>query len=84
VIIRGETSHADLIGTAVTQALMQISVRHRLPVIHEVLLVANRAQADTRCLDPQFSRGSEAAHAALAMVRLMSRLGKEQGGSRRR
>ena len=39
----------------------------------EVLLVATKAQADARCLDPRFNRGSEAAATALAMVRLMRR-----------
>jgi 6,7-dimethyl-8-ribityllumazine synthase len=74
VIIRGETAHADLIATAITGALMNTSVRRRIPVVHEVLLVANRAQADARCLEPRFSRGGEAAQTALAMVRLMGRL----------
>lgn len=79
VIIRGETAHADLVGRAVTEALMGISVRHRMPVVHEVLLVGNRTQADARCLDPRSNRGGEAAHAALAMVRLVNRLGVLRG-----
>ncbi len=74
VIIRGETAHADLIGRAVTDSLMNLSVQHTVPVIHEVLLVADRAQADARCLNPQYNRGTEAAQAALAMVRLMARI----------
>ncbi len=74
VIIRGETGHADLVGNAVTQALMGTSVRHRVPVVHEVLLVADKAQADARCFEPRFNRGGEAAQTALAMVRLMRRL----------
>ena len=73
VIIRGETSHADLVGESVTRALMDIGLRHRIPVIHEVLLVANRAQADVRCLDPGHNRGVEAAGTALAMVRLLGK-----------
>jgi 6,7-dimethyl-8-ribityllumazine synthase len=76
VIIRGETAHADLIGEAVTRALMEISVRHRIPIIHEVLLVANPRQADARCLDPKFNRGGEAAGTAMAMSRLLERVGK--------
>ncbi len=75
VIIRGETAHADLVGSAVTRALMDISVRHRIPVIHEVLLVGTLRQADLRCLDAKYNRGGEAATSALAMARLMGRLG---------
>jgi 6,7-dimethyl-8-ribityllumazine synthase len=82
VVIRGETSHADLIGTAVTNALMDIGLRHRIPVIHEVLLVANREQADARCLDPRFNRGREAAQAALAMARLVGRIRVHGNGVR--
>ena len=73
VIIRGETAHADLVGEAVTRALMEIGLRHRIPVIHEVLLVGTMAQADARCLDSRHNRGLEAAGAALSMVRWMSR-----------
>lgn len=74
LVLRGETAHADLVGAAVTRALMEIGLRHRIPVIHEVLLVASKAQADVRCLDPQHNRGAEAAQSALSMVRLMRRL----------
>ncbi len=79
VIIRGETAHADLIGQAVTNALVETAVRHRVPVIHEVLLLASKAQADARCLDPRFNRGGEAAQTALAMVKLMRRLHGDPG-----
>jgi 6,7-dimethyl-8-ribityllumazine synthase len=74
VIIRGETAHADLVGGAVTHALMDTAVRRRVPVVHEVLLVASRAQADARCLDAGHNRGVEAARTALAMARLMPRM----------
>lgn len=74
VIIRGETAHADLVGTSVTDALMSLSLRHRVPVVHEVLLVTGLAQADARCLDPRHNRGVEAARTALMMGRLLARV----------
>ncbi|MBM3857935.1 MAG: 6,7-dimethyl-8-ribityllumazine synthase, partial [Verrucomicrobia bacterium] len=37
VILQGETAHARLIATSITDALMQLSTEHSLPVIHEVL-----------------------------------------------
>jgi len=74
VIIEGETQHAALIATAVTQSLQQISLAQRVPVIHEVLLVKNEAQARARCLDEEINRGTEAARAAARMVQTMSSL----------
>jgi 6,7-dimethyl-8-ribityllumazine synthase len=74
VILRGQTVHAAHIGEAVNHALMQIQLAHEIPVIHEVLLLENEAQACARCLDPKHNRGTEAAQTALAMARAMEQL----------
>ncbi|HSU53890.1 MAG TPA: 6,7-dimethyl-8-ribityllumazine synthase, partial [Candidatus Dormibacteraeota bacterium] len=72
LILRGETVHAAHIGEAVSRALMEIQVKSGIPVIHEVLLLENEAQAKVRCLGTKHNRGTEAAQTALAMARLMA------------
>ena len=63
VIIKGETSHAELVGSSVTQSLQEIATNFNTPIIHEVLLTENREQAIERCKGDK-NRGTEAAKAA--------------------
>ena len=74
VILRGETTHAQHIGEAVSQALAQVQVGKEIPIIHEVLLLENEAQAEARCLNPKHNRGVEAAMTALEMAAVMDEL----------
>ncbi len=74
VILQGETDHAELLSRTVTDALQQIALDHRLPVIHQVLTCKDEDQAKVRCIDAKFNRGTEAARAAVSMSNLLAQL----------
>ncbi|MFY9985963.1 MAG: 6,7-dimethyl-8-ribityllumazine synthase [Chthoniobacterales bacterium] len=77
VIFDGETMHAELIAGAVTTALMNLSLQHKIPILHEVLVVKTDEQAKERCLLPKINRGIEAARAAIRILSTLSNLAKE-------
>lgn len=69
-VIRGETGHYGLIVDAATRGLMEVSLRHRIPVAHGVLACENEEQAWARAGGVHGNKGVEAAQAALAMAAL--------------
>ena len=81
VLLDGSTAHATLVAQAITQQLMQSSITHRIPVLHEVLLVKDATQAEARCLGTEINRGIEAAHAALEIAEALASI--QSPGSRR-
>ena len=74
VILQGETDHAELLARTVTDALQQIALTNRIPVIHQVLACKDEAQAKVRCLDSEHNRGTEAARAAISMAKIIAQL----------
>ena len=76
VIIQGATAHAELIARSITETLQRIALNNHIPVIHEVLLLQNEAQAKQRCLDDEINRGTEAARVAMRMAQIMGDLAR--------
>jgi 6,7-dimethyl-8-ribityllumazine synthase len=74
VVIQGETEHATIVARTVARELASMAVRHRLPVINEVLLLDDEKQARARCFGDTLNRGTEAARAALSMAELFQKL----------
>lgn len=72
VLVDGQTHHAELIGTTVTNALMECSLRYAVPVLHEILWVTDVAQAEARCLQTELNRGIEAARAAVHSIQALA------------
>jgi len=78
VIIQGQTQHAGMVAESVTTSLQEMAIRHKKPVIHEVLLVDDEKQAYARCMASKLNRGREAARAAHTMIELFQSMTKEK------
>ncbi len=72
-VIRGETSHYDLICTECARGLQDLALRERLAIGFGVLTVENEAQALVRARIDKKNKGGEAARACLAMIDLKRR-----------
>jgi len=69
-VIRGETHHFEIVANESARALMDLSVRERLPIGNGILTVENEAQAHARARAEEGKQGGQAARAALILVAL--------------
>ena len=74
VVVEGETQHAQMIIDTTGQSVLDISCKHRIPVINEIVGVRSWAQAEARCLDGENTRGWYAAEAAIETARVYKQL----------
>jgi len=74
-VIRGETSHYDIVAGESARALMDLSVRHTLCLGNGIITVENEAQAIARAKPDDMDKGGGAALAALRMLALKNTLG---------
>jgi 6,7-dimethyl-8-ribityllumazine synthase len=75
VLIAGDTNHHEMVGAAVSEALLRVALETRVPVINGVLVVNSLAQAEARCTG-KINRGAEFAAAALEMAVLKGKLSR--------
>ncbi|MFI5149755.1 MAG: 6,7-dimethyl-8-ribityllumazine synthase [Bacteroidia bacterium] len=75
-IIRGETSHFDFIGDAVSNGIMNVGLMYNKPVIFGVLTTENLKQAHERAGGKHGNKGVEAALTAIRMIALKKSIGK--------
>jgi len=73
-VIRGETSHYDIVANESAAAIMRLVTEQRLAVGYGILTVENDDQAWERAGVDRHNKGAAAAEAALAMVAVRARL----------
>lgn len=73
-VIRGETSHYDLVCDAVNQGCMRVSLEYNIPVLLGVLTTENEEQAWDRLGGKHGHKGVEVADAAISMYQLLNQL----------
>lgn len=77
-VIRGETTHYDIVAEQSARAVTDLAIGHRLAVGNGILTVENRGQANARARRSEMDKGGGAARAAIQMVEVRRRL--EPGG----
>ncbi len=77
-IVRGETSHFDVLAQTVTSALQQLANEISVPLTMGVLTCETAEQAKARADRRRHDRGGDAARAALAQAALYDRLRKRR------
>ena len=67
-IIRGKTKHFDLIASAITDSLLQLSITNAIPITNAVLTCDNIKQAEIRS-SKKMNRSKEAIDSALSILK---------------
>lgn len=67
-VIRGETSHYDIVCNNANHWLMEIAIRNAVPVGNGILTVDSAAQANERARGGREGKGGDAARACLSLV----------------
>lgn len=73
-VIRGETTHFELIAGECARGLQRVALDASIPVAFGVLATENQAQAVARSVPGPANKGAEALVAAVAMARLLRSL----------
>jgi 6,7-dimethyl-8-ribityllumazine synthase len=69
-VIRGETSHYDIVCNNANHWLMQVAISQGIPVGNAILTVDTEAQARARAEGGGKGKGGDAARACLAIIEL--------------
>ena len=69
VVIRGETTHYELISESVAQGLMQVSINEKKPIAFGLIASENLQQAKERVSPKKLNKGREIAQSLVEMLR---------------
>lgn len=69
-VIRGETSHYDIVANESARGLMAMAMEHGLPVGNGILTVDTHEQAKVRSAPDGKNKGGDAARACLGLMEL--------------
>ena len=70
VVIRGETTHYEIVCSESARALMELGIKDQLPIGNGIQTVENSDQAWARCKMSEKDKGGGAAKATLALMGL--------------
>jgi 6,7-dimethyl-8-ribityllumazine synthase len=82
-VIRGDTSHYDLVCEGAAQGVLQAGLSTGVPVLFGVITCENKAQAVARCNGGPKDAGRHAAEAAVTMANLLKALPGRKKGKKR-
>ena len=68
VVIRGETTHYELISESTSRGLMQVSVNANKPIGFGLIAVENLSQAKERTSSSELNKGKEVAQSLVEML----------------
>ena len=75
-IIRGSTSHYDLVCNETAKGIAQVSLNSNIPVMFGVITTENIEQAIERAGSKAGNKGSECAEGAIEMINLIREIDK--------
>ena len=81
-VIRGETSHYDIVCNSSNHWLMETATRHAIPVGNAILTVDTHAQAMVRADGSRESKGAGAARACLGVIAIGREFAKRKSSTR--
>jgi 6,7-dimethyl-8-ribityllumazine synthase len=70
IIIRGETSHYDLVSENTYNGIMKVQLETGIPIAFGILSCENIEQAKNRVMENGLNKGKEAAEAALIQTNI--------------